>query len=121
MINQLPLVYVAGPFSGKTRADVEANIRRAEQLGLGVARLGAVPWIPHANTQLPEFEHVQPYQFWIAATLEQLRRCDAIIMTEDWQISSGARGEHADAIARGQPVFYSLAALGEWLQAKAAE
>lgn len=111
----MKLIYVAGPFSGPTRHDVQANIRRAELLGLEVARLGACPWIPHANTQLPAFEHVQPYEFWIRATLEQLRRCDAAIFLPDWQRSSGARGEHEDALKRGQPVFYTIEELRAWL------
>jgi hypothetical protein len=114
-MQNIPLVYCAGPFSAPTREGVEANIRKMSELGVEVAKLGACPWIPHANTALPEFEHVQPYTFWIAATLEQLRRCDAVIMSEDWKQSSGARGEHADAFARGQPIFYSLDELKAWL------
>jgi hypothetical protein len=114
-MQNIPLVYCAGPFSAPTREGVEANIRRMSELGVEVAKLGACPWIPHANTALPAFEHVQPYQFWIAATLEQMRRCDAVLMSEDWKQSSGARGEHADAYARGQPVFYSLGELKAWL------
>jgi hypothetical protein len=114
-MQNIPLVYCAGPFSAPTRDGVETNIRRMSELGVEVAKLGAYPWIPHANTALPEFEHVQPDQFWIAATLEQLRRCDAVLMSEDWKQSSGARGEHADAFARGQPIFYSLDELKQWL------
>jgi hypothetical protein len=118
--SNIPLVYVAGPFSAQDRLGVVANIQRAEKLGVEVARLGACPWIPHANTADPEFEKVQPYTFWIEATREQLRRCDAIIMVPGWESSSGARGEHADAIAWGKPVFYSVAELSRWLAARGA-
>ena len=112
----IPLVYISGPFSAKTREGVEANIQRAALVGVEVAKLGACPWIPHANTALPEFEHVQPYQFWIAATLKQLRACDACLTMEGWEKSSGARGEEEDARGRGQPVFYSLEGLKKWLE-----
>lgn len=111
----LELVYVGGPFSGKTRADVEENIRRAVLLGVEVAKLGVLPVIPHANTSAPAFEEVQGYEFWIAATMELLRRCDAIILTPDWERSSGARGEKADAESRGQPVFHTLEELKAWV------
>jgi hypothetical protein len=84
-MNPRTLVYVAGPFSGKgatreeQRADTELKIKRAEALGLKVARLGAYPVIPHCNTSHPEFEDVQPYQFWIdghgRATTTTLRCC----------------------------------------------
>jgi hypothetical protein len=64
-----PIVYIAGPFSGATRADVERNIASAELAGLAVARMGAFPFIPHANTRHPAFEEAQPYDFWIAGTV----------------------------------------------------
>lgn len=110
----MKLIYVAGKFSDKTRADVEANILAAELVGVEVARAGFWPVIPHANTAHPEFESVQPYQFWIAATLELLRRCDAIVMVPGWQDSSGARGELSEALRLGKPAFMSVADLEGW-------
>lgn len=109
------MVYVAAPFSAPDRAGVEANIRSAEALGIEVAKLGAFPVVPHANTSHPDYERVQPYAFWIAGTMALLRACDCVLMHPDWQRSSGARGEHADAVARSQPVFYALAELAAWL------
>lgn len=111
----MKLVYVAGPFSGPDRAAVEANIDRAESLGVEVASTGAMPVIPHANTSDPRFETVQKYQFWIDGTLELLRRCDALILTPDWERSNGARGEELEALRMGIPVFRDCAALERWL------
>lgn len=110
------VVYVAGPYSAKTREGVEANIRRAELLGLEVAKLGACPLIPHTNTSAPEFEAAQPYTFWIDATAELLRRCDAVIFTPDWGQSSGARGENLLAAELLMPMFYTMEALADWLK-----
>ena len=112
----MKLIYVAGPFSAPTREGVEANIARAVRLGLEVARIGCMPVIPHANTAHPDFEMLQPYQFWIDGTIELLRRCHAVILTENWEISSGARAEKADAESRGQPVFFTVAELEKWNQ-----
>lgn len=128
------LVYIAGPFSPtpiqKTliaasdvpqseaqhaRRFTEDNILRAAKLGVKVAKLGAYPIVPHANTALPEYEDVQPYPFWIGATAEILRRCDAVLFTDDWQESAGARGENELAIDAGIPRFFSLSDLAEWL------
>ncbi len=111
----MKLIYVAGKFSGAIRADVERNIAAAEQLGIEVARIGAMPVIPHANTAHPEFERVQPYQFWIEGTAELLRRCDALLTVDNWQASSGARGEVEIAKAEGLPVFHALNELRTWL------
>lgn len=115
------LVYVAGPFSGKgptpeaRRADTELKIGRAARLGLAVSKLGAYPVVPHSNTALPEYEDVQPYEFWIEGTAEMLRRCDAVVFTPDWQDSSGARSEERLAAELGIPRFYTLSDLACWL------
>ncbi len=109
------LVYVAGAVSAKTREGVEANIDHAEDWGVEIAKLGGVPWIPHANTQDPRFERVQLREFWYEATLEQLRRCDAVFLIPGWENSDGGRGEKAEAERLGMPVFETLTQLAEWL------
>lgn len=111
-----PLVYIAGPFSAPTREGVELNIARAVEFAVEVAKLGAMPVCPHANTAHPEFERVQPYQFWIAGTLALLRVCRAVFLVPGWEKSSGARGESLDALERGIPVFHELHVLKAWLE-----
>ncbi len=110
------LVYVAGPFSAPDRAGVEHNIRKAVDLGIEVAKLGAVPVIPHANTADPRFESLHDYRFWIAGTLALLERCDAIIMTPDWQLSRGAVGEFDRANALKMPTFFNVGELESYMK-----
>lgn len=115
-MNNIKLVYVAGPFSApEPRCSFDVAFH-ACAVGLEVAKLGACPWIPHANTALPEFEKVQPYQFWIDATELQRQKCDALLTLEGWEKSSGARKEVAAARASGQPVFHRLQDLSKWLE-----
>jgi hypothetical protein len=121
MILASTLVYVAGPFSGADRGAVEANIRRAALRGVEVAKLGACPIVPHSNTSLPEYEHVQPYSFWISATLEMMRRCDALLTVDGWELSSGARGEVNAMNDMDKPVFHDLEALASWLSRRERE
>ncbi len=109
------LVYVAGPFTAGHGRTVAQNVYAAELCGLEVARLGAMPVIPHANTSFPDFERVQPYQFWIDGTMALLRVCRAVYLVPTWRESSGARGEVADADARGIPVFDQKTQLECWL------
>jgi|SRR5690606_15694267 len=111
-----PLVYVAGPFSAPTREGVERNIERAVLVGIEIARLGACPVIPHANTAHPEFERCQPYEFWLSATRELMFRCDVVLMLDGWERSNGATLEHERALEVGMPVAPNLEALEEWLQ-----
>jgi hypothetical protein len=109
----LKVIYIAGRFRGANAWEVERNIRKAEELAFAVAELGAMPLCPHTNTRF--FDGTLTPEHWLDGTLELMRRCDAVVFTDDWQLSSGARTEHADARDRGQPVFHSIAELGEWL------
>ena len=113
------VIYVAGPFTGKTAWDIEQNVRAAEDVGLCVANAGAVPLIPHANTRY--FHGQQTPEFWYDATLELLKRCDGIIMVDGWESSKGSVMEHTYAKQHGIPIFYaskpsSWIELERWVQ-----
>lgn len=103
--SNMPVVYVAGPFRAQIAYDIEQNIRAAEALGLEVCRMGGVAVVPH--TQYRFFQGALPDEFWLEATLELLRRCDAIVLLPTWQKSSGARGEHDEAVRLNLPVFHA--------------
>ena len=109
----MKVIYVAGPFRGKTAWDVAENIRQAERLAIEVARAGAMPLCPHSNGG--NFDGTCTDKFWLDGTQELLRRCDAVILTEDWERSVGAQGEHDLAEELGLPIFYDLDAMQAWL------
>jgi hypothetical protein len=114
------VVYVAGPFRGATGWDVEQNVRRAEELGIEVAALGAMPLIPHANTRF--FHGTISDQFWLDGTLELLRRTDALVLVRGWERSAGATAEKLEAERLGLPVFDTTdrewwVLLSRWLEA----
>jgi hypothetical protein len=111
--SKVRLIYVAGKFTAPDRAGVQRNIAAAVAIGLEIARLGAMPVIPHANTSHPNFEAIQPYMFWIDGTLELLRRSDACVMVPGWEESNGAKGERAEAHRLGIPVFDTIAEFAE--------
>jgi hypothetical protein len=91
----LKVIYIAGPFTGPTAWDIAENIRIAERFGLLVAKAGAMPLIPHANTA--HFHGQKTPQFWLDGTMELLRRCDGAIFIPRWRQSSGAKGEFSEA------------------------
>lgn len=103
------VVYIAGPFRGPNAWEIEQNIRRAEALALEVWRAGFAALCPHTNTRF--FQGAAPDEVWLAGDLELLGRCDAVLLTLDWQRSSGARAEVDYAKTRGIPVFETLAEL----------
>ena len=110
----MKLVYLAGKFRGENAWQIECNVRLIESLGLQVARLGCVPVMPH--TQYRFFQGTLPDKFWLTATLELLRHCDAILLAPEWSQSKGARAELREARRLRLPIFsfYSLEALRRW-------
>jgi hypothetical protein len=99
----MKVIYVAGPFRGPTAWDIAENIRDAERIGLLVARAGAMPLIPHANTA--HFHGQRDDQFFLDGTLELLRRCDAAVFIPGWHGSMGSLGEYAECLRLGKPTL----------------
>lgn len=113
----MKVIYIAGAFRAPTAWGIAQNVRAAEAAGLDVARLGAMPLIPHANTA--HFHGELSDEFWLAGTLELLSRCDAVFVfnwTAHAERSVGTRGEIAEAAQLGLPVFRSLSDLEGWLK-----
>lgn len=113
----MKLIYIAGPFSGASPEDIELNIASARQCGKLLARKGWMPVIPHANTA--GFDTMCPgitYEFWIAGTMELLKRCDAIFMAPGWESSKGARGEREAALDHPMPVFYETSQVPDFTE-----
>lgn len=113
---KLRVVYVAGPFRGPTAWDIAENVRDAERAAMQVARLGAMPLVPHANTA--HFHGTLTDAFWLEGTLELLRRCDAVYVYDPRraQKSAGTQGELAEAFRLAIPVLEGLGDLREWLE-----
>ena len=100
----MKLVYVAGPFRAPTPWGVEQNVRRAEEWGLRVAKVPAlVPVIPHSMFRYYDGQGHDDY--WLAATLAIMERCDALLLVPGWESSAGSRAERERAIEAGLIVF----------------
>src|SRR5574337_1733709 len=97
-----PIIYIAGKFRGTTPWDVECNIREAEFWGLFVAQHGGIPLIPH--TMFRHFDGSLPDEFWLSATMDLLRRCDALYLIPNWTESRGAIAERAEAERLNLPI-----------------
>src|SRR4051812_1651517 len=105
-----PVVYIGGPFRSKPDPHNQyvqtLNIRRAEALAHKVWSMGAAALCPHLNTA--NFQGSLPDQVWLDGDLALLAKCDAVLMTPDWEKSAGAKAEQTFALERGIPVFYAL-------------
>lgn len=104
----IPVVYVAGPYRAVSRKGIELNIQAARAVGLLCCRKGWSPIIPHANTgHLDELDPTIGDEFWLASTMELLRRADAVVLVPGWELSSGTRDEITEAQLRGIPVYHA--------------
>jgi len=112
----MKMIYIAGPYRGSNAWKIESNIFAARSMAARIVTEceGAAPVVPHANTA--HFDGIASDDYFIAATLELLRRCDAVMLLPGWQSSSGTRGELAEAIIRHMPVFESVEELRVWLE-----
>jgi hypothetical protein len=118
-VSRLRVVYVAGRFRGPTAWEIHRNVFAAEHAAMAVAKAGAMPLCPHANTA--NFHGTCTDAFWLAGTLELLRRCDAVFNFDPARAleSVGTQGEIAEARRLGKPVFESIEALDAWLEREA--
>ena len=107
------VVYVAGPFRGKDHYEIHKNICAAETLALEVWKTENAALCPHLNTA--HFQDTLPDHIWLDGDLEMLLRCDALILTPDWERSKGAQAERQFAIEHNIPVFTNILDLQVWL------
>jgi hypothetical protein len=116
-----PVIYIAGPFRAPSTAmpgqqnswGIHQNVTRAMELSLQVWGLGAVGLCPHGNTFC--FQNALSDDIWLEGDLALLAKCDAVIVTPDWERSSGARAEVKFAEDHGIPVFATLPELARWV------
>lgn len=112
----MKVIYVAGPLRGGNAWEVELNIRRAEELALEVWKLGAAAICPHAMNRF-YLGALGPAgdQTFLNGDFEIIKRCDAILFTDDWRDSTGALVEHKTARNESIPCLYDLDELEAWL------
>lgn len=104
--SNIPLIYIAGPFTAPTHWQIVQNVRDAEDLALRVAHLRGFPVCPHKNTE--NFHGLLTAAFWYDGTMALLRRCDAVVTTARWKDNPGAIREVAEAKLLHKPVFHGV-------------
>lgn len=118
-MNRMTVVYVAGPFRATLPNGhqdcwgIQQNVMAAMKLGLEVWKAGMVALVPHANTMFFQNAAGTVDDVWLKGDLELIRRCDVVLLTPDWERSSGARAEKEFAESIGMPCVFSMAELME--------
>jgi hypothetical protein len=92
-VNRRKLVYVAGPYQG----DIKENIEYAEKVSIKLIKLGFDVITPHKNTAGYEqyVDGIITRSTWLAMDLNILSRCDAIFVMNNSSASEGTAAEIA--------------------------
>lgn len=100
----MQVAYIAGPYrSGHGRTVLE-NCRAAEKVAIKWWRKGYAVICPHKNTEF--FDGLAPDAVWLKGDIEILKRCDLIIMMENYGDSTGAKAELDFAQANNITVIF---------------
>lgn len=103
------VVYVAGPYTAKDDYTRLRNIQKADEVNAQLWSMGFYALCPHKITAF--YGGLCDEQVFIDGGLEFLRRSDAVVLTQGWQLSGGTLGEIEEAIQLNIPVYDSIIAL----------
>ena len=108
------LIYVAGPYTGSSREEVEGNVNRAIDAGIEIFRKGHFPYVPHltdlVDRRARETGRELSWSDFIAWDTPWLRVCDALLHIGS---SRGADMELEEAVRLGKRIFRSTAEIPE--------
>jgi len=103
----VPTVYISGPFSENGEHTVEDHIAIAERVARDCYENGIGFICPHANTsQFGDCTEQEDHRFFLDVDLKIMLGCDAILMLPNWRNSKGATEEHEYAKLIGMPIYY---------------
>lgn len=116
----LKYVYIAGPYRGKTHDfrsyfEINRNIVQAEEAFAALAQAGIGAFCPHTHSAHFEIKAPDaPPEYWYELDVHFLDACDAILMLDRWEESTGSKKEREYMLLRNKPVLYSVDEALDW-------
>jgi len=101
----MKIIYVAGPYRGKSEREVFHNIVRAREAALKLWDEGWAVICPHTNSMFMG-SRLGGDEAFIEGDLEILRRCDIVYFLKGWQKSKGASLEWEEATKLKKEIYY---------------
>jgi hypothetical protein len=118
------IVYIAGPFrsindDGTMNSwGIQKNVMAAMERSLEVWKRGHVGLCVHANTMFFQNADGCMDSVWLDGDIELLKRSDALLTTDRWDQSSGARAEVEYARSHRIPVLHTIDQLDDFIKAR---
>ena len=102
-------IYVAGPYTGATRAEVQDNVNRAIDAGIELFQRGHQPYVPHltdlVDVRARETGLGMSWENFMAWDTPWLQASDALLLLAE---SRGALMELREAERLGKRIFLSM-------------
>lgn len=102
-------IYLAGPYSGASREEIERNVNRAIDAGIEIFLKGHFPHVPHltdlVDLRAREIGRELTWHDFICWDMPWLEVCDALLYLGK---SKGADLELEEAKRLGKQIFYSV-------------
>lgn len=100
------IIYVCGPYRGKTTNEQAENILHAQRVSLRLWELGWIVLTPHLNTANFNWYTSLPDEVWLKGGLKLLEKCDCIFLLKGYEESKGAMVELRKAQEQDKAVYY---------------
>ena len=113
MINKRDIVvFVSGAYTAVTEFEKGINIAKATAMAIRLWNLGYSPFCPHSNSANFEFFCKEcDYDGFLAGCITMLKRCDCVLLLDNWKQSKGANAEMQVALNQSIPIFESIESL----------
>ena len=109
-------IYLAGPYSGSDRKEIERNVKHAIDAGIKIFLKGHFPYVPHltdlVDLRAKEMGSEMTWHDFIRWDMPWLKVCDALLYLGK---SKGADLELEEANRLGKQIFYSVDEIPELL------
>ena len=103
-IGKMMVVYVAGAYRAKWKIRQILNILKARKQSIKLWRAGIAAICPHTNTAF--VDSIDNYI--LPGDIEIMKRCDAVLILDNWRSSVGTQAEMKAAISKDIPIYFNI-------------
>lgn len=107
------LLYICSPYTPRGDdpcPESHQNVKKAIDAGIAALHKGWVPVIPHLY-HFVHLEHPHPYETWMTVGSSLLEKCDALLVVEPQDLTSGMKREIDQATKQGTRILWGLGSL----------